>query len=792
MTKLVVVDLIGDFEQGFQICAQLHPDHGDSYTDRRWGKLPANLELQRALETWQLSYREFGSSIGSSNRIKFKKFRVQRSSQGDLKFRGQHLRLKFKQWLKTEDFRELDTWLRQKLDDSESGRIVINSDLQSVHQLPWEQWDLVKQYSLWGITFSRLDLDHTPVAPPAEKKKQVRILAIFGSSDQLNLEVDKNLLKGIKQSYVEILEQPTREALDALLWSQNWDIISFSGHSQTIADQGIIHLNQQESLSIGELEHAFRQAVTNGLKLAIFNSCDGLGLAYNLGKLGLPNAIVMREPVIDSVAQLFLKHLITEYSNGLSLPLATRRAREKLQVTEAKYPFSTWLPLLYQDQTASSLSWSELLSPKKPPSDRVLWFLAHTLGTIAACFVVWTIQNLGWFQVGELDHYDRALSLRPPEARDERITIVTVSEKDIKYQGDLNMSLRGSLADEALESLLRKVQPYQPVAIASDILHDFPYSPTLSKQIAQQDNFIAVCRVGNEQSALEPIAPPPGIDPPNMGFSNLPIDRDLVIRRHIVGMAVEGRCQNSLALATNMAFRYLDYVAPQELNQDFYPSQMVDDRWQVGDFTFPRLNSRSGAYRLPDSENRAYQILINYRDRAPQTVSLREILEETDTSQLEQWLASKMIFIGVKDNNKDNKFIPHHNGQKKAVAPGVLVHAQATSQIVSAVLDGRRLIRCVPDQLESFWVFSWAAIGSLVVRFCLGIKQKSKPIISAVTAMAVAIAFGLLYLTHYSLLAIGYWLPVVAPIWGLFLASIISVAIITNRSTRLTTNTRKS
>ena len=775
MSQLVVLDLDGDFGQGFRVCAQIFPNHQENCVAKKRCELPANPELKRILELWQLEYRNYGSG----SRIKVQKVHVSKNPQKILKLQGQQLRLSFQRWLTTESFRQLDIWLRQKLPESESGRILICSNIQLVHQLPWEQWDLVKQYPWLGITFGQLEFNRVPPKVDPRRKKQVRILAIFGSSDKLNLEKDRNLLQDIKQAKIKVLEQPTRETLDRYLWEQNWDVISFSGHSQTVDSQGIIHLNQHEILSINELEYAFRQAVANGLRLAIFNSCDGLGLAYGLGNLGLPNVIVMREPIMDSVAQLFLKHLITEYSSGHSLHLATRRAREKLQVIETEHPFSTWLPLLYQNQAAKPLLWSELLSPQSTNlKDRSSWLLAHALGAISAAAIVWLVQSLGWLQAGELANYDRALSMRPAEARDERITIVTVSEKDIQYQQQQGMTMRGSLADEALNALLLKIQPYQPVAIASDILHDFSYGSALEEQIVRQNNFIAVCRVGNSktQPVLESVSSPPGIAIQNTGFSNLPVDRDRVIRRHIVGMAADEQCQNSLSLAANMAFRYLDYVAPQKLGQDFYPSGIKDGLWQVGEFTFPRLNSRSGAYRLPNSENQAYQLLINYRDRSPQTVALQEILEETSSSKLEELFASKMVFIGVQDQNNDSKYIPHRNGQKRSKAPGVLVHAQAASQIVSAVLDGRLLIRWLPCQLESVWVFGWSVIGSIVVIGYSFLKRDSKYRVSVIT-VSMVIVLGLLYFAYYSFLVFGYWLPIVAPSLGLLLAGLISATI---------------
>ncbi len=57
-----------------------------------------------------------------------------------------------------------------------------------------------------------------------------------------------------------------------------------------------------------------RKAISRGLQLAIFNSCDGLGLANDLAELNIPQIIVMRSPVPDLVAQEFLKHFLKAFS----------------------------------------------------------------------------------------------------------------------------------------------------------------------------------------------------------------------------------------------------------------------------------------------------------------------------------------------------------------------------------------------------------------------------------------------------------------------------------------------
>ena len=113
-------------------------------------------------------------------------------------------------------------------------------------------------------------------------------------------------------------------------------------------------------LTIKELKYALTKAIERGLQLAIFNSCDGLGLARELADLHIPQMIVMKEPVPDKVAQEFLKYFLTAFSGGESLYTAVRKARERLEGLEDEFPYATWLPVLFQNSAEIGMSWRKL------------------------------------------------------------------------------------------------------------------------------------------------------------------------------------------------------------------------------------------------------------------------------------------------------------------------------------------------------------------------------------------------------------------------------------------------
>jgi branched-chain amino acid transport system substrate-binding protein len=74
------------------------------------------------------------------------------------------------------------------------------------------------------------------------------------------------------------------------------------------------------------------------------------------------NYIVMREDIPNQVAQEFLKSFLAEFSSGKSLPIALRRARERLESIENKFPCASWLPVLCKNSATTPITWRMMLN----------------------------------------------------------------------------------------------------------------------------------------------------------------------------------------------------------------------------------------------------------------------------------------------------------------------------------------------------------------------------------------------------------------------------------------------
>ncbi|MEM8722951.1 MAG: CHASE2 domain-containing protein [Cyanobacteria bacterium P01_G01_bin.39] len=771
MSKLVVLKFSGSLNSGFTVVSEIGQE-GQAVDRGRVGSLPPAPELSLCLANWQQQYNQ----LGNNYRIKPQQIIYNGGINPYAKLieSASKLRQALAKWLNSPGFNSIDKHLREALNREETIRILICSDRPKIYQLPWCCWDLVESYPHLGIAYSNPNFTRVPLKNGVNQHRKVRILAILGDAQGIDLTRDCFYLDDITKGEVKFLIEPTPQELYQHLWQKTWDIVFFAGHSQTQARQGILHLNAEDQLTIEQLRHGFKRAIAHGLQLAIFNSCDGLGLAQELGQLSLPQSIVMRMPIPDQMAQQFVKYFLQAYAAGNSLYMAMRKAREQLQGWEKQFPCASWLPIIYQNPAIIPPSWSDLqnkqpfwqrltkLRTKQKPlteleelrelaSRKALTsiFLLTTLTTS----LVWLVQSWGWLETSELKVYDRLMSGGFISPLPERVVVITIDDHDQAYQRTQGMGrdMRGSLADTALDKLIKKLQMGQASVIASDIIHDFPFETKLAQTIAQTKNFVAICRIKIDQPQLPSIAPPPQLSTAQIGFSNWAIDRDETVRRQILGMSPDNVCQSDLSLSLRLALQYLG-----DISAGFNPQ----GEFQLENTIFPKLQVTSGGYHLPEA--RGYQILLNYRRTLPPTVPLRTILTMPQ-QEVNQLVQDKAVLIGVAGHNQDLHRTPYRQGEQDKYLPGVIIHALMTNQIIDAVLGERKLLRWVSEQVELLWIAFWAIVGTMIV-----IITKASPLqICLRTIGSLALLFGSCWLLFLN----SVWLVAIAPALGLCLSA---------------------
>ncbi|MDZ8027210.1 MAG: CHASE2 domain-containing protein [Nostoc sp. DedQUE11] len=820
MTKLVVLKFgKGSFEAGFPVTLQIGEENSRPETEVI-GELPPDQELPLNFHFWQAIYRHLDFAGRPKGLPKLQKAI---SSDGECFQAAEKLRDRLNQWLQSESFRCIrEKWL-EKLQKYDQIRVILQTEDYQLQKLPWHLWELIERYSNAEIALAAPSYEK--VSFLSKSTTQVKILALLGDSHGVDIATDRLLLEQLPDTKIHFLVEPSCEDLTDNLWQQNWDILFFAGHSSShsTGETGQIYINQTETLTISQLKYALKQAVERGLKLAIFNSCDGLGLAREFASLQIPQLIVMREPVPDRVAQTFLKHFLQAYSGGQSLYLAVRIARERLQGLDGQFPCASWLPVIYQNLAEIPPSWHELgigdganrageqgshcglgvspsgasgvagsrgensfpLHPSVLRSDSPLptyvknstnkakrsklhlfWLICMSLITSG---LVVSVRYLGMLQKLELQAFDQLQQLRPDEKPESRLLVVTITEEDVQLQSQEKP--QGSLSDESLLKLLKKLEAHQPQAIGLDIYRDRPAKsdlPELQKYLYNTKHLISVCRVSDPLS--EPgIKPPPEISSERLGFSDLVLDPDNIIRRHLLALTPppSSPCKASYSFSVQLALRYL---AANNISLEF----TSNGAWKLGKTTFKPLTAHTGGYQGIDASG--HQILLNYRSHnSLQTFVPQVTLTEVLTGKVNaSTIKNTIVLIGTTAQSfqdySSTPYITSEGAMEKI--PGVLLQAQMISQLLSAVLDGRSLLSTWSIWQEIIWILAWSLTASLLAYYIERVFY-----LSVVTGITIASLYGicLVFLIKWSI-----WIPLIPPIISFIITIILTAYFMKN------------
>lgn len=356
--------------------------------------MPAN--LRQSIEDWQ---RSFAQLVGTRRGT----IRPGSMVYGNCSSRSEEVREQTLAWLTSQaSWQRLQAYTQQLVSHHEEVQVNIQTVDEKLRLLPWnEVFSLGHRHVETSISLAREFRQQGCL----RVQPKVRILAVLGSPCEIDatgagdggqqqkpidVGFDRRLLEQTRArgATIETLNQPSAEALKAALREpQGWHIFFFAGHSKSQQDNtiGSVVLNQQEApLGIDDLTHELSCAIANGLQIAIFNSCDGLGLAQQLAHLNLPQSIVMREPVPDDVAKDFLQQFLAAFSNHQSLFESVRRARQHLKDKwdlPDRYPGASWLPTIVRNPAVSVPLWSDFVA-ESPLSKRQLWPLAAVAITL--------------------------------------------------------------------------------------------------------------------------------------------------------------------------------------------------------------------------------------------------------------------------------------------------------------------------------------------------------------------------------------------------------------------------
>jgi CHASE2 domain-containing sensor protein len=840
--KLVVLKFSGDFQQGFQVLLEIGSER-DRPSIELVGALPPNPELAQHLWQWRQLYRSL--SMGSAHsRIQPQEIIYGGSVNRleDCRHSAIELQRLMMHWLESASFRRLDQRLRESLSLHEPIRLLIRTQDPQLRRLPWHLWDFVERYAKTEMALSAPVSERVEIEPSLASDCRVKILAILGNSQDINVQADADFLQSLPEAVVTFLVEPPRQQINQQLWEQAWDILFFAGHSATEGERGLIYINPQERLNLEELKYGLKQAISRGLQLAIFNSCDGLGLAQALEPLHLPQMIVMREPVPDRVAQEFLKYLLAAFSGGKSLYLSVREARERLQGIEDQFPCATWLPVICQNSAKIPPTWQELVNGVMPKHQLgysgantqinqpaatvplqatgtgyrysfIFDYIQHIRRLVAQIYRKWpvvlvslaiTVGLIGiqppWKQAWELGLYDQMMQQRPDEGPDPRLLIVEVTDADIAAQRQsgetlqrqsqsaqsLNQPVATSLSDQSLNRLLAVLEQYQPRVIGLDIYRDFSVDANqaeLTTRLRQTPGLITVCKAEDfDDPAIPSIDPPPEVGLDRVGFSDFREEVDGILRRHLLGMMPILRTSASRCNADS-AFSV--QVAAEYLHHQQIATRFTDQGdLQLGDRVVKNLRSNHSGYPLPVSSGS--QILLNYR--SSQEVANRVTLQQILRDQINpEYLKDKIVLVGVTAAAGDDQWLTPISPQ--APIPGVIIQAHMISQLLSAALDQRPILTVLSSWQVLGWVETWAMVGGILASRQWQQKNMKRSLFHLIGSVSIAAVF--LYGLCFLGLIRGKWLLLVPPLLALTLSgSIVIIYLIYQAQSRSQVSSR--
>jgi CHASE2 domain-containing sensor protein len=783
MTKIVVINIKPSrLDRGYTASLQIFKI-GCLPLDCGEADLPDISDIDSYYILWQAQFR--GLSLRSSHDDDWQlepKTTTNRSTLAGSEACRRYARLveeKMQAWLRNsidrqwQDIRE--KLVRELVKPEEEIHVVIKSD-PALWKLPWHRWDLLEAYPDIGVSISLSQkLDREEVSTILTRRTRVRILAIFGDDTNIDLQPDRQAISDLKDADIKFLDKPkASELIEQVRDKEGWDILFFAGHSETKEQSGRIYINETEYLEINYFRNSLKEAISRGLKIAIFNSCEGVGLVEEIAMLGIPRVIFMQEKVPDRVAQFFLKEFLSEYATGNSLDSALNRARNRLeQFTEL--PGVTWLPKLYQNLGDVSPSWKELrgnsnarrikLSKKLSLHQKTIIFKTIVISLLVTMFVMGT-RWFGLLQFSELQAYDRLMQQKAAEPADSRILVVEVNEQDIRQYSH-------PLPDRTLVQLIEKLEQYKPSVIGLNIYRDLPQEPghdAIVDYFNTSKNAIAVCKYIADD---EGVAPPPVQslqERQQIGFTNLPLDTPYpTVRRYLLTRSPNAidksdPCNTQYSLGFMLAWRYLKA-------KGVLVNTKAND-WYFDRLPLKLLQPHSGGYQSVDSSGN--QIILNYRNspigeaQIAQSVTVGDILNNrVEPEWLKNKVQGKVVLIGMTASS-----VRRGVNTPYGEMPGVWIHAHAVSQILSAVENQRPLIRSLPAWGDAIWVWIWSLTGgTLVLVWQLSPRWKSQHLLAGVSLL-LAILYGFCSIFFLQ----GAWLPLIPSALS-FLATGIFVAI---------------
>ncbi|MGP1374900.1 MAG: CHASE2 domain-containing protein [Almyronema sp.] len=489
--KIQQVDPICLFElswgQGLQIQAELPAPHYVMECYRQWQS--AYLSFYQTLQLTQPKPPPSDALRG----------RVQASGsvtpltdwQAQLVAAEAQLIYEFNRWLRSSELFEIRSQLAQtaQAHPDRPLELFLTCTPLALARLPWEAWEITAEFAGAGtvrLARSPANIRRPTAKPTSKRRSRPRILVILGDETGLDFAADRTAIASLDRlAEVRFIGwQPQQAIADlkqtivaALTEPLGWDVLLFAGHSnETAMTGGELAIAPGASISLREIGPKLAIAQQNGLQFALFNSCSGLNIAESLIDLGLSQVAIMREPIHNQVAQVFLLQFLQALGQYQAVHTALITACQHLRDKSLIYPAAHLVPSLFRHPSSQLFQipqqgWRQHMQRWLPKR--------HEAIALASCVVLstlvplqgWLLQQRIWAQA-----VYRHVTQQVPAATPDILLV----------QVDNDSLIKGGIGDPRpmdrryLARLVEQAANLEPTAIGIDYILDRP--------LAEQDD----------------------------------------------------------------------------------------------------------------------------------------------------------------------------------------------------------------------------------------------------------------------------------------------------------------
>ncbi|BAZ12612.1 two-component hybrid sensor and regulator [Calothrix sp. NIES-4071] len=369
---------------------------------------------------------------------------------------------------------------------------------------------------------------------------------------------------------------------------------------------------------------------------------------------------------------------------------------------------------------------------------------------------------LGWFQLLEWATLEKFFAMRPAKALENRILVVTYDEEDITNTG------KALIPDNVIALAITKINRFSPAAIGMDIYRDLPVEPghqELLKVMESTPNLIGVKKIAGER-----VAPPPTLAKlDRVALADVVLDADGKVRRGLLTAGVNnGNFYEGLAVRLSRM-----YLEP--LGIDLKPLDKSGTIFGLGKAVFHPLRHEQ-EFNYYGADLGGYQILLDFRGYQDnfETVKLQDILND---SVPKEKINSRIVLIGsIAPSSNDFHNVGFSRTWRPGYQrmPGVIIHANLTSQILSAAIDGTPLLRGLHLLGTWLWIFCWSLFGSSASWQLLKNNASQKKSFPGLLPLGVIFSAGAIIIFNFIAFTVGWWIPSISPILALLISTVIT------------------